>query len=149
MNIYDVEETTVGNYFKINYLLARQLMIVFDTYKQRILDATVSDIGDTIQEFAHHYENKVSYSYEELPRGWSYIIEVNPKVDTIYEFVNWFFKHKQQVGEYLIYGVLRGRDEKRKNVKEDKTATVSIYGGTPLVIEDKKGKMISSTFRKF
>jgi len=155
MNIYNVEETSIGNYFKINYLLARQLMIIFDTYNQRILDATIEDIKDTICETVYYWTDSKSdkkhpkFNYDEVPRGWIYYISQKERHKSYIDFINWFFKHKQQPKDYLINGILKNRNEKKKDIGEDKTVSSSEYGGIPLEIEDKHGKSISKTYKRF
>ena len=149
MNIYNIEETSIGNYFKINYLQARQLMIIFDTYKQRILDATIEDLNETIIETVHHFDNKVAYSYDNMPSGWStYLSQSEVHLD-YKSFINWFFRNRQQIRNYLIYGVMKHKTEKRTPIKEDRTHQSTTYGGVPLEIEDKQGKLIKRTFNDF
>jgi len=138
VNIYSVEETAIGNYFKINYLLARQLMTIFDIWKQRILDATTEEVKESITETTLHFENKVKYVYDEMPLGWIYFLQQQERPRDYKEFINWFFRHKQQPRDYLIHGSIKHRSEKRSPM-QDNTAMSSEYGGIPLEIDNGKG----------
>ena len=156
MNIYNVEETQIGNYFKINYILARQLMLIFDTYNQRILDATLEDLSNSILETVYHFENKVSYGYEYVPKGWNYYIQQAERHNSYKEFINWFLKNRQQPIDYLLYGALKSKFEKRKPIKSgaDNTYTDTSYqsaeyGGVPISIEDTNGKVEANFARRF
>ncbi len=138
MNIYNTEEVMIGNYFKINYLLARQVMTIFDIWKQRVLDATAEDIKESITETTLHFENKVKYVYDEVPLGWFYFLQQAERPVDYKEFTNWFFRHKQQPKDYLIYGTIKHRSEKRSPM-QDNTLMSSEYGGIPLEIDEGKG----------
>jgi len=139
MNIYDTEEVMIGNYFKINYLLARQLIIIFDIFNQRILDATLQDLSETILETSHHFENKIAYSYDDIPMGWHYYISQSERHTNYKDFINWFFRYNQQPKDYLISGIMKHRSEKRNPIKEDRTATSTEYGGVPIEIDNGNG----------
>ncbi len=149
MNIYNIEETQIGNYFKINYLLARQLMTIFDIYNQRILDARVEEIQDTIVEKVFHFENKVAYSYDNMPKGWIYYLQQPERQKNYKEFINWFFRHKQQPIDYLIYGVMKHKTEKRNPIKNDNTHQSTEYGGVPIEIDNGSGYKPHSFTKKF
>ncbi len=149
MNIYSVEETEVGNYFKINYLLARQLMTIYDIFKQRILDATVEDIQESITERTVQIENnKVKYYYDDMPKGWEYFVGQHERPEGYKDFINWFFRNRQQPVDYLIYGVIKHKEEKRSPM-QDNTNMSAEYGGIPIDIEDASGKVQTSFAKKF
>ena len=152
--IFSVEETKIGNYFKINYKLARQLMMIFDTFNQRILDASPSELDETIIEIPHHFDNKVTYEYFDMPMGWRYYVSQTERQSSYVEFINWFFKNRQQPIDYLIKGVMKHKSEKRMPIKADHTSTStayasSEYGGVPIVMEDSKGNVEANFARRF
>ncbi len=149
MNIYSVEETEIGNYFKINYLLARQLMTIYDTCNQRIQDASIRDLQESITERTIQIENnKVKYYYDDMPKGWIYFVGQHERPEGYKAFINWFFRNKQQPIDYLISGVIKHKNEKRSPM-QDNTNMSAEYGGVPIEIEDTTGRVQTSFARKF
>jgi len=156
VNIYNREETHIGNFYKINYLLARQLLSIYDILKCRIQDATANEISQTIIETAYHFDNKVSYGYDYVPKGWMYYLLQEERHYKPSDFINWFFKNKQQPRDYLIDGVMKHKSEKRQPIKKDADNTnmntayaTTEYGDIPLEIDDGAGYKPSAFIKRF
>jgi len=137
MIVYNQEEMEFGIYLATNFrfkqrsandkfYLARQLMLIFDTYRYRLYGLSEVDLGGFVLETAHHFDNKVSYSYTYLPTAWIGYLNAKLGHKTYQDMANWFFSVKSQPRDFLLYGVLKQKSLMREPIRKDSEVKIEI-----------------------